>query len=78
MCTKTQVKTAKEKGWKVLYEYEAYKWTDYEGSDDTPLNVNNIRTEVGKDAPIYSLRGQRLTTPHKGINIIGGRKVVVK
>jgi len=29
-------------------------------------------------APIYNLRGQRLTAPQKGINIIAGKKVVVK
>ena len=27
---------------------------------------------------IYTLSGQRLTTPHKGINIINGKKVIVK
>lgn len=35
-------------------------------------------TEADKDAPIYNLRGQRLKAPQKGINIIGGRKVIVK
>ena len=29
-------------------------------------------------APIYSLSGQRLTAPRKGINIVGGKKVIVK
>jgi len=28
--------------------------------------------------PIYNLSGQRLTAPQKGVNIIGGKKVVVK
>ena len=31
-----------------------------------------------KDAPVYNLRGQRLAAPQKGVNIIGGKKVVVK
>jgi len=31
-----------------------------------------------KSAPIYNLRGQRLAAPQKGINIINGKKVVVK
>jgi len=31
-----------------------------------------------KNAPVYNLRGQRLSAPQKGINIVGGRKVVVK
>lgn len=30
------------------------------------------------DAPIYNIMGQRLTAPAKGINIIGGQKVLVK
>jgi len=30
------------------------------------------------DVPVYSLSGQRLSQPQKGINIIGGKKVVVK
>ncbi len=29
-------------------------------------------------APVYNLRGQRLTAPQKGINIVGAKKVVVK
>jgi len=33
---------------------------------------------VAKPAPIFSLSGQRLAAPKKGINIVGGKKVVVK
>lgn len=33
---------------------------------------------IEKDAPIYNLSGQRLNKPRKGINIIGGKKVMVK
>ena len=33
---------------------------------------------IEKDAPIFSLSGQRLDKPRKGINIIGGKKVIVK
>ena len=41
--------------------------------------ISGIITDGTKaDAPIYSLSGQRLTAPKKGINIIGGKKVVVK
>ena len=31
-----------------------------------------------KKAAVYSLSGQRLAAPKKGINIVGGKKVVVK
>lgn len=30
------------------------------------------------NAPIFTLSGQRLEKPRKGVNIVGGRKVVVK
>ncbi len=31
-----------------------------------------------KESPIYNLNGQRLSKAVKGINIIGGKKVVMK
>ena len=40
-------------------------------------NVMNSAEKAGK-AVIYNLGGQRLSTPRKGLNIINGRKVVVK
>lgn len=46
------------------------------------LNAGVKATSVagGSDTavPAYSLSGQRLTAPQRGINIIGGRKVMVK
>ncbi|MDE7457165.1 MAG: hypothetical protein K2M96_10760 [Prevotella sp.] len=79
VCTKKQVQVAKGKGWKVYYyDYSEWNWLEYEGSDDTSSVADGIKTEAGKDAPVYNLRGERLTAPQKGVNIIGGRKVVVK
>ena len=44
-----------------------------------PSGVEQVVMDgLEKDAPVYNLRGQRLTAPQKGINIIGGKKVVVK
>lgn len=41
--------------------------------------IHTIVTDGTKtDAPIYNLSGQRLTAPQKGINIINGKKVMVK
>ncbi len=77
VCTKEQVQAAKERGWRVMYKRDDI-WQEYEGSDDTSSVTNDIRTETYKDAPVYNLRGQRLTAPQKGINIIGGRKVIMK
>ena len=31
-----------------------------------------------EDAPVYTLSGQRLAAPRKGLNIRGGKKIVVK
>ena len=39
--------------------------------------IDNV-TKCGETETIYNLRGQRLSAPQKGINIVGGRKVVVK
>ena len=42
------------------------------------LGITRIENKIKTDAHIYNLRGQRLTAPQKGINIIGGKKVIVK
>ena len=34
--------------------------------------------DCDKNAPVYNLHGQRLTALKKGINIVGGKKVLVK
>ena len=40
--------------------------------------ISSIVKEVNADAPIYNLSGQRLSVPSKGVNIIDGKKVVIK
>jgi len=75
VCTTTQVAAAKAKGWTPMY-HDGNKWTDYEGSDPSDVKVPTI--DIDADAPIYNLSGQKLVTPQKGINIIGGKKVVMK
>lgn len=50
------------------------------------VSINGTETGISditlgsdaKNAPIYNLSGQRLTAPKKGINIINGKKVIVK
>lgn len=45
----------------------------------TPTGINEISKEVKyENTTIYDLRGQRLAAPQKGINIIGGKKVIVR
>ena len=77
VCTKEQAAAAKAKGWMPKY-YDGTDWLEYDGSDDASA-INGVKLDaIEKDTPVYNLRGQRLTAPQKGINIIGGRKVVVK
>ena len=40
--------------------------------------INSIKSDESHHAIIYNLSGQRLSKPQKGINIIDGKKVVVK
>ena len=41
-----------------------------------PTLMDNDNSEL--DQNIYSLSGHRLTAPRKGVNIVGGKKVVIK
>ena len=57
----------------------------YENSDELRLyytisdnsGINDITSE-GKSNSVFSLSGQRLTVPRRGVNIVSGRKVVVR
>ena len=40
--------------------------------------IRRITMDCDKNAPVYNLHGQRLTALKKGINIVGGKKVLVK
>ncbi len=46
----------------------------YEASGVTPV----LKDGKDRDFPVFSLSGQRLAAPQKGINIVGGKKVVIK
>jgi hypothetical protein len=41
-------------------------------------DIKSIRTNGVKNGIIYNVRGQKLASPQKGINIIDGQKVLVK
>ena len=40
--------------------------------------IDNGKREMESDDAIYNLAGQRLSKPQRGLNIIGGKKVVIK
>ena len=44
----------------------------------TATGIDGVNVAVLKDAQIYNLKGQRLDKTQKGLNIINGRKVVIK
>ena len=47
--------------------------------DPTSMNEElRMRNEELSDDIIFNLSGQRLKEPQKGINIIGGKKIIVK
>ena len=45
---------------------------------DLSTAINGVTTENAAHAAVYNLQGQRLNAPQRGINIIGGQKVLVK
>ena len=40
--------------------------------------MRNVENEIMRNESVYNLNGQKLSSPRKGINIINGRKVIVK
>ena len=61
---------------------EIYKategWKDFANIvEGTPAGITSVTLEKETpNAPIYDLNGRRLTEPQKGINIIGGKKIL--
>jgi len=46
--------------------------------DPNPTKINNLILENNTNSVYYDLNGRKLNEPRKGINVIGGKKVVVK
>ncbi len=51
-------------------------WDDEEATGIE--RMRNVENEIMRNGNIYNLNGQKLSAPQKGINIINGRKVIVK
>lgn len=51
-------------------------WEDEEATGVE--RMRNVENEIMRNGNIYNLNGQKLSAPQKGINIINGRKVIVK
>lgn len=54
-------------------------WNNFMNIVDTdPTGINKVMFNGGKNALIFDLYGRQLSQPQKGINIINGKKVIVK
>jgi len=51
---------------------------DFGDGKATGIQTFNVTPESQNDTPVYNLNGQRLSAPKKGINIVNGKKVLVK
>lgn len=50
-----------------------------ENGEVTSIKTINVTHDgLENDAPVYNLNGQRLSAPQKGINIINGKRILVK
>jgi len=77
--TPAQVAAANAKGWKVFqYDAEAGEWVEMSGEDPDGIQSADKGQLTVDDAVIYTLSGQRLSKPQRGVNIINGKKMVVK
>lgn len=50
----------------------------YLGAEENPDGIDDLNDLKESRATIYNLAGQRLSKPQHGLNIIGGRKVLVR
>ena len=73
--TTTQVAAAKAKGWTPYYTDDGKTWQEYLGED---LSGIQYVTMDKKSINVYDLNGRKLKEPSKGINIIKGKKLMVK
>ncbi len=65
-------------GSKSMYE-SAEGWKNFKNIVEfDPSGIEVVTVSRAERHPAYNLSGQRLTAPKKGINIIGGKKVIVK
>jgi hypothetical protein len=54
-------------------------WKDFENIvEGIPSGIKGVLLESDKNYPIYDINGRKLEGPQRGINIINGKKVVVK
>lgn len=56
-------------GWKDLWNLQGFD----------PTGIDNVKNDIlNCNRKCYDLRGNRLSAPKRGLNIINGKKVIVK
>ena len=53
-------------------------WLENSAGEDPAVGISDIHANKDGKTTIFNIAGQRLSTPQKGMNIINGRKVLVK
>jgi hypothetical protein len=53
-------------------------WLENSTGEDPAVGISDIHANKDGKTTIFNIAGQRLSTPQKGMNIINGRKVLVK
>jgi len=55
-------------------------WKDFWNlQEGAPTGIENVKNDIiNGNAKCYDIRGNRLTAPKRGLNIINGKKVIVK
>ena len=54
-------------------------WKDFLFIEEgVPSGIKGVHLDNDKDYPIYDINGRRLEAPQRGINIINGKKVIMK
>ena len=67
-----------------IFEMDGPVWKHVEGeypyinAINEATAIDKVKVDKTQGGAVYNLSGQRLAAPRKGINIIGGKKVVVK
>ena len=57
---------------------QANQWKEFFFIESIPAGLQDIFLENQESATIYDLNGRKMKEPHKGFNIINGKKVMVK
>lgn len=63
-----------------LSKYKATNWKNFKDmKEDVSTEIDSVKNDIlNGNSKCYDLRGNRLSAPKRGLNIINGKKVIVK